>query len=726
MQLQELLADVDVLDVDGDATVDVRALAHDSRRVPPDACFACIVGATTDGHDHAPEAVANGAVALLVQRRLGLAVPEARVANVRAALGPAASRLHGEPSRSLRCLGVTGTNGKTTTTQLLAAIAAAAGEPAGLVGTVGARIDGDALPLEHTTPEAPELQELLARMRDQGVRTVALEVSSHALAQHRVDGTWFRVVCFTNLTRDHLDYHATVEDYFEAKALLFDPSRADAAAVNLDDPHGAELARRCRNRGLPVTTFAVTDPGADVVADAVHVDATGGRLTMVDGSERLPLRTPLLGAVNVENVLAAAVTARRAGFDPDAIAAGVASVSTIPGRLERVDAGQPFTVLVDYAHTPDALRAALDAARGLAGGQRVVVVFGCGGDRDETKRPAMGREAARAADRVIITSDNARSEDPAVIADAVRRGAAAGPAPARVELDRRAAIRLAVHDAGPGDVVLIAGKGHETTQQLGDRVVPFDDRVVAREEARSRRMDLTAGELAAITGGRLVSGSADARATSFTIDTRLLEPGGCFVALVAARDGHQFVPDAWARGATVVVATRPVPAPPGPGAVVHVDDGLAALARLGGWARDQLRDAVVIGVTGSAGKTATKDLTAAAVAPTRRVHASPASFNNEAGVPLTLLSAAADTEVVVVEMGARFAGNLTELAAIARPQLGIVTHVGLAHAEHLGGPAGVARVKGELSRRCPPTASPSSTPTARPRRPSRRAARRGS
>ena len=482
MQLQELLADVEVLDLRGDATVEVRAVAHDSRRVPPDACFACIVGATSDGHDHAPAAVAAGAVALLVERGLGLAVPEARVADVRLALGPAASRLHGNPSRAMRCLGVTGTNGKTTTTQLLAAIAAAAGERTGVVGTVGARIDDRAQPLAHTTPEAPELQSLLATMRDEGVRTVALEVSSHALAQHRVDGTWFRAVCFTNLTRDHLDYHASLDDYFESKALLFDPARAGAATVNVDDPRGPELARRCRARGLAVTTFALAPGDADVVADTVVVDDTGGRFTLVAGDERVRLHTPLLGRVNVENALAAAVTARVAGFAPDAIAAGLGSVATIPGRLEPVDAGQPFRVLVDYAHTPDALRAALGAARGLASSRQVIVVFGCGGDRDHEKRPEMGREAARGADRVIVTSDNARSEDPAAIAAAVVAGTGDGPAPVSVELDRRAAIRQAFDAAHPGDVVLIAGKGHETHQQIGGHDRPFDDRAVAREE----------------------------------------------------------------------------------------------------------------------------------------------------------------------------------------------------------------------------------------------------
>ena len=487
MQLQELLADVDVIDVCGDPSVDVRALAHDSRRVEPGACFACIVGANDDGHDHAPEALRSGAVALLVERHLERAVPEARVASVRRALGPAAAQLHGHPSRALRCLGVTGTNGKTTTTHLLAGIAGAAGERAGVVGTVGAGTADAPRLLEHTTPEAPELQALLARMRDDGVRTVAMEVSSHALAQHRVDGTWFEAACFTNLTRDHLDYHASLDDYFEAKARLFDPARTARAAVNVDDPRGVELARRCRERGVPVTTYAVTNE-ADVVADAVAVGADGGRFTLraQDGGA-VALHTHLLGRLNVANALAAAVTARLVGFDDEAITAGLASVSAIPGRLERIDTGQPFTVLVDYAHTPDALRAALAAARQLAGSKRVLVVFGAGGDRDAAKRPLMGEAAAAGADVVVVTDDNPRSEDPGEIASAIVAGARNGPAAVRREPDRRAAIRSALDEAGPGDVVLIAGKGHETEQRVGDRTIPFDDRTVAHEELGNSR-----------------------------------------------------------------------------------------------------------------------------------------------------------------------------------------------------------------------------------------------
>ncbi len=487
MQLRELLSDVDVLDVRGDPTVDVRALAHDSRDVDPGTCFACIVGANADGHDHAPAAVAAGAVALLVERRLGLTVPEARVPNVRQALGPAAARLHGFPSLAMRCLGVTGTNGKTTTTHLLAAIARAAGEPAGVVGTVGARIDDRPLPLEHTTPEATELQALLARMRDDGIRTVAMEVSSHALAQHRVDGTHFAVACFTNLSPDHLDYHDSLDDYFEAKARLFDPAVTAAAAVNLDDPRGPELVRRCHAAGCPSPATRSTRP-------PTSAPPTSASTATADGSPSSSLTGPGPRCTRRCSVCSTSRTrsprpSRRVSpaSASDAVGEGLAAVAVVPGRLEPVDTGQPFDVLVDYAHTPAALTAALDAARRLAGPHRVIVVFGAGGDRDATKRPLMGRAAADGADVVIVTSDNPRSEDAAAIADAVLAGATGGPAATRRELDRRAAIRGGLDAARPGDVVLIAGKGHETVQRVGSRSVDFDDRVVALEELEGRR-----------------------------------------------------------------------------------------------------------------------------------------------------------------------------------------------------------------------------------------------
>jgi UDP-N-acetylmuramoyl-L-alanyl-D-glutamate--2,6-diaminopimelate ligase len=481
--LHELLDSVDVLELRGDPRTEIASVTHDSRAVAAGDLFCCVPGSTADGHDHAPTAVAAGAAALLVERPLDLGVPEARVASVRAAMGPVAAAAWGRPSTKLAVLGVTGTNGKTTTTYLLEAIARAAGIRPGVIGTIGARIDGVPLPGERTTPEATELQLLLARMVEDGVGMAAIEVSSHALVMHRVDGTRFAAACFTNLSHDHLDFHASLEEYFEAKALLFDPTRTDAAAANLDDSHGAEIARRAEAAGLSVLGFGLESPAAAVRAVGLDAGPGGNRFELVTPYGSAAVHSPLVGRFNASNALAAAATALVAGLDVDSVAAGLSAPLVVPGRMERIDAGQPFAVLVDYAHTPDGLEQVLRAARPLVAAKvgRLVVVFGCGGDRDRAKRPAMGKAAAALADILVVTSDNPRSEDPMAIIDEVVTGIPAGTRPV-IEPDRRRAIRHALHGRTAGDVVVVAGKGHESGQTSGGVTVPFDDRVVATEE----------------------------------------------------------------------------------------------------------------------------------------------------------------------------------------------------------------------------------------------------
>lgn len=446
----------------GTGAVDVRDVTHDSRQAGPGTVFCCVRGAHHDGHDHAAEAVAAGAVALLTERRLDLDVPQVVVENVRAAMGPFAASVHGHPSRDLVVTGVTGTNGKTTTVHLLHAVFTAAGWPTEVIGTLtGAR----------TTPEATDLQRQLARWRDQGVRAVAMEVSSHALALHRVDGTRFACAVFTNLGRDHLDFHGTLERYFAAKAELFTPRLTARAVVNVGDPHGRLLVDSAL---VPTTPYSLDD-ATEVVAN-------------VDGSSFTwrghRVRTRLGGRFNVANAVAAATTGVALGLPEQVVIDGLADAPAVPGRFEVVDEGQPFRVVVDYAHTPDGLEGLLGAARELAGPRRVLVVFGCGGDRDQDKRPAMGAVAEAAADVVVLTSDNPRSEDPAAIIDAVRSGMRARRT-ARVEPDRRRAIASALATAQPGDVVVVAGKGHERTQVTGSDEAPFDDRAVVRELLRA-------------------------------------------------------------------------------------------------------------------------------------------------------------------------------------------------------------------------------------------------
>jgi UDP-N-acetylmuramoyl-L-alanyl-D-glutamate--2,6-diaminopimelate ligase len=472
------------------ARTSITDVTHDSAQAGPGVLFAARPGTRADGHDFAQQAVGAGAAALLVERVVAVtpAVPQVVVRSVAAAMGPAAAAVHGHPSRELLLLGVTGTNGKTTTTYLLEAALAAAGHRTGVIGTVETRIAGQAVPGVRTTPEATDLQRLLRRMRAAGVTAVAMEVSSHGLALGRVAGARFAAAAFTNLTQDHLDFHADLEDYFAAKALLFTPVFTDRAVVNVDDPWGRRLADRLRTVGeVAVTTVGrVGDPPAgttpDVVIDDVVERTDGSRFALRLHDRAVPATTRLPGHFNVANAAGAVVTAMVAGVDLDAAVAGVAALSGVPGRMERVDVGQPFSVLVDYAHTPDSLENVLRAARRLAGDRQVLVVVGCGGDRDRAKRPLMGRAAAELADVAVLTSDNPRSEDPRAILDAMMAGAR-GVAGARVavEVDRRAGIAAALAAASPGDVVVIAGKGHEPYQELADHTIDFDDRLVARE-----------------------------------------------------------------------------------------------------------------------------------------------------------------------------------------------------------------------------------------------------
>lgn len=438
----------------------VTSVTYDSRAVSAGSLFCCLRGGTVDGHSFGAAAVRAGAVALLVEEVLPVPVPQVVVANARDAMGHVAAAFFGHPARSLRMVGVTGTNGKTTTTTLLAAILEHAGMPTGVIGTLTGK---------HTTPESPELQALLRGFLDDGRAAAVMEVSSHALALDRVAGCHFDVAVFTNLGRDHLDLHGTVERYFAAKALLFRPELTSLGAANVDDVHGRLLVDTAP---VPMVGFGAEDMTDLVVTPTRHAYIWRGHRVEV----------ALGGAFNAMNSLAAATAASALGLDDAVIAAGLATARPVPGRFEPVEAGQPFAVIVDYAHTPDGLRQALAAARAVAAGRRVLAVFGCGGDRDREKRPEMGRAAAELADRVVVTSDNPRSEDPLAIINAVLEGVPPDYRHVVVsEPDRRQAFALAFGMAAEGDVVVIAGKGHETTQTIGTTVLPFDDRAVARE-----------------------------------------------------------------------------------------------------------------------------------------------------------------------------------------------------------------------------------------------------
>ena len=477
--IQELLAGMPVPIHGPDAAVS--GVAYRSDRVRPGDAFFCIPGFAHDGHDYAADAVDRGATVLVVQRELDDVgdVVQVNVADARVALAYASSAIYGHPSRDMRLVGITGTNGKTTTAYLVDSILRASGEKTGLIGTVETKIAGQCRDAGRTTPESADLNSLLAEMRDAGVSSAVMEVSSHAIDLHRVDGVHFEVAAFTNLSKDHLHYHHTLEEYFSVKRRLFTEMDVAKRVINIADPLGAGMASEIED------AITVGAEDADLHARDVTLSAEGSRFVLVTPAGEAEVDLPLVAAFNVSNALVAAGCAHALEIPLASIVVGLEHAPQVPGRLERIASNQPFSVYVDYAHTPDSLEKAIGAVRGITGG-RVLVVFGCGGDRDPEKRPLMGHAVAEGADHAIVTSDNPRSEDPIGIILQIEDGMREGPASYEVEIDRRKAIAAAMCQAAPTDAVLIAGKGHEDYQIFADRTIHFDDREVAREELTGR------------------------------------------------------------------------------------------------------------------------------------------------------------------------------------------------------------------------------------------------
>ncbi|HLU53498.1 MAG TPA: UDP-N-acetylmuramoyl-L-alanyl-D-glutamate--2,6-diaminopimelate ligase [Acidimicrobiia bacterium] len=465
----------------GDPTVTVRDVTHDSRQAGPGTMFAAVVGSRADGHDFVEAAVGAGSPAVLVQRECPTDATQLVVEDVREAMGPVAAEVHGHPSRRLSLVGVTGTNGKTTVTHMVEAIGIAAGRQAGLIGTVHTRVGSNSIPNTRTTPEATDFQRLLATMVRMGAEIVSAEVSSHALAMHRVEAARFAVAAFTNLSQDHLDFHGDMESYFLAKARLFEPDLSERAVVWVDDPAGERLTR---SMTIPYLTVGAD---AEVTARNRRVGVDGSRFVLATPEGEVDVELPLGGDFNIDNALIAAGCALSLSIPLESIAAGLRDFRGVPGRFEVVSGDATVTVLVDYAHTPASIANAIASVRETGRGEwvsdggtrRLIVVFGAGGDRDRAKRPQMGWEAM-AADEVIVTSDNPRSEPPEAIIEEVVSGVD-DPSRVRRLVDRREAIGAAIEMARDGDVVLILGRGHERGQEVQGRILPFDDRLVARE-----------------------------------------------------------------------------------------------------------------------------------------------------------------------------------------------------------------------------------------------------
>lgn len=489
MKFDYLISGAEILSRQGDANIS--GLDYDSRRVQPGYCFVAMRGESTDGNRYIDKAIEKGATAVVTdsaeeQPRQGVAW--AQVPHGRRALARLSANFYKRPAEKLRVIGITGTNGKTTTSFLTEAMLAAAGRKSALVGTIEYHIAGRVIPAPHTTPEALELNQVFAEAWGNGATEAVMEVSSHALAQGRVYGVPFDVAMFTNLTRDHLDFHKTMEEYSRAKRILFEGCGTEpprVTIINADDPAGEELLKFSRKRSQ---AYSYGLQAGDFHAENLQIAAGGTRFTLSTPAGTAEIWSPLLGKINVYNLLAAAGAAWARGVSLETIARAAGETARVPGRFERVDAGQPFSMVVDYAHTDDALRNVTGLAREFvrqAGANgRVITVFGCGGDRDRTKRPLMGKAAGEGSDYVILTSDNPRSEDPAEILQNVLPGLEPTGTPFAVEADRRAAIALAIAKAQPGDMVILAGKGHEKTQTTREGVFPFDDVQVALEELR--------------------------------------------------------------------------------------------------------------------------------------------------------------------------------------------------------------------------------------------------
>jgi murE/murF fusion protein len=675
----------------GDPDTDVRSVHDDSRTIGGGDVFVAVRGMRSDGHAFVAKALEQGAAAIVTERELDVRVPQLIVPSTAQALGPLVAASYGHPGRSMVLVGVTGTNGKTTTTYVVEGILAAAGHRPGVIGTVELRWPGHSEPASYTTPTPHILHGTLARMREAGCTHVVMETTSIAVVQHRLVGLDFKVCAFSNLTQDHLDIHGTMEAYRDAKRLLFsDYLVADGTAVvNIDDPEGEGMAAPAHKK------LRVSADGKPSEIRVVAQSSSVRGITATLGTPRGELAietTKLLGHYNVANLALSVGIAEALGVPHEAIARGIADLRGVPGRVERVANHADLDIIVDYAHTPDALQNVLSAVRPLTK-RRLICVFGCGGDRDPTKRPKMGAIVSELADLPVVTSDNPRTEDPRKIIDMILP---AVPRPFFIDADRRTAIRAAIAEATPGDVVVIAGKGHEDYQILGTTKIHFDDREEAAAAANERELRPLYG-LARDAHDGEVQGDGNVQIDRVVIDSRQARPGALYVAIRGEKhDGHEFCAAAMQAGASAVMieksavsaATAKLPA-------ILVDDTRLALGHLArahrrAWAKK------IVAITGSAGKTTTKELTRAALAMAGATYAAEGSLNNETGVPLTLLALRLFHEYGVVEMGMRGAGQIKYLTEIAQPDVAVVVNAGTAHIELLGSTDAIAQAKAEI------------------------------
>ncbi|MGE0867828.1 MAG: UDP-N-acetylmuramoyl-L-alanyl-D-glutamate--2,6-diaminopimelate ligase [Kofleriaceae bacterium] len=710
MTLRDLIDGLTGARVVGDASVEVRAVRSDSREITPGDVFVAVRGLRSDGHAFIATAIERGAAAIVVETQpdpaIGATVPVVIVPSGAVALGVMVGRSLGNPASAMTLIGITGTNGKTTTTYLVESILIAAGAKPGVIGTVSYRWAGQTFEAPYTTPTPAVLHETFARMRDAGCTHVVMEVSSAALSMDRLAGVTFAVSAFSNLTQDHLDIHGTMTGYRDAKRKLFTSHTSGTSVINIDDPEGPGMVAVAPGRVVQVSgQHRVAE--VSVLSNESTVRGITARIATPRGELTVESK-PLIGHYNVANIALAVAIGEALDLPHAAIARGVASLAGVPGRVERVANQADLDIFVDYAHTPDALRNVLSALRPLTK-RRLICVFGCGGDRDPNKRPKMGAAVSDLADLAVVTSDNPRTEDARAIIDDILPGV---PRPFLVHPDRRTAIRAAVSEATPGDVVVIAGKGHEDYQIIGSMKHHFDD----REQAAAAILDRWRRSVAALgddlkaagAGAMVESDDPNAYVTRVVIDSRIAAPGDLFVAIRGDNhDGHAFMQAAVDAGARALLVDREgrgrlsqphitaaSQVTPQVSTIVVRDTRLA----LGAIAHaHRLRwSGKLIAVTGSAGKTTTKDLIKFALSIGGTIHASEGSFNNETGVPLTLLGLREFHQFAVIEMGMRGAHQIEYLTNMAEPDVAVVVNAGTAHIELLGSTDAIAKAKAEI------------------------------
>lgn len=710
----------------------ITSLHYRAQEVVPGGLFIALKGAKADGHDYINQALKQGAAAIISHKNIDIDLPFIRVSDSRKALAALAARFYDYPSTRLKIIGITGTNGKTTTSYLIEKILEKAGCQVGVIGTVNYRYNGEKFDNPVTTPESLDLQRILAEMEKSGIIYVVMEVSSHAIKQNRIFDCCFAIGVFTNLTQDHLDYHQNMSEYWSCKKSFFSQyfkkqqkEKRLWAIINCDNHWGADLAKELKSGAL--TTGM--DAACQIRPKTYEIKLSRIIAELSTPKGDFKFSSPLTGKFNLENILSAAGVGIALDISLNAIKAGIESMATIPGRMERVSNSGRRNIYIDYAHTPDALKNVLKTVCSLTLG-RVVCVFGCGGDRDKTKRPLMGEIAGKLADLVVITSDNPRSEDPQSIISEIISGLYqvmptvynpseitkefTGPAYV-VEADRQRAIELSIKISRQNDIILIAGKGHETYQILGDQTIHFDDYEIAsaalstiksrvkEKKAIVNKIPWTLSQLLKATNGKLLSKMLDLDFEGISIDSRQIRPNEIFVAIKGSnQDAHFFINEVLAkkvRGVVINQANQSTLPPDliakGRVIIIGVADTTRALGDLAAYNR-QRAGIKVVAITGSNGKTTTRKMVSRIISRRFNTLSTKGNFNNEFGLPLTLLNLSSKHQIAVLELGMNHAGEIRRLGEICKPDIGLITNIGSAHLEGLGSIKAILKAKGEL------------------------------